>query len=98
MIRTKRKFPVHARKCRAAARSELTSATLGSDAHAYAFDNVGNRGAATEAGTQFAYVTNELNQYLGVASSGEATFPRLAAETRTSSPPRVPARTRKHPC
>ena len=45
------------------ARSELTSATLGSDAYAYAFDNVGNRGAATEAGTQFAYVTNELNQY-----------------------------------
>ena len=45
------------------ARSELTSATLGSDAYAYAFDNVGNRGTATEAGTQFAYVTNELNQY-----------------------------------
>ena len=45
------------------ARSELTSATLGSDAYAYAFDNVGNRGAATEAGTQFAYTTNELNQY-----------------------------------
>ena len=44
------------------ARSELTSATLGSDAYAYAFDNVGNRGAATEAGTQFAYTTNELNQ------------------------------------
>ena len=44
------------------ARSELTSATLGSDAYAYAFDNVGNRGAATETGTQFAYTTNELNQ------------------------------------
>ena len=45
------------------ARSELTSATLGNAAYAYAFDNVGNRGAATEAGTQFAYTTNELNQY-----------------------------------
>ncbi|MGN0861309.1 MAG: hypothetical protein ACI4P3_05390 [Candidatus Spyradosoma sp.] len=49
------------------ARSELTSATLGNDAYAYAFDNVDNRGAATEAGTQFAYTTNELNQYSGIA-------------------------------
>ena len=45
------------------ARSELTSATLGSDAYAYAFDYIGNRSTATEAGTQFAYTTNELNQY-----------------------------------
>ncbi len=53
------------------ARSELTSATLGSDAYAYAFDYIGNRGAATEAGTQFAYTTNNLNQY---TSRGEAAF------------------------
>ena len=34
------------------ARSELTSATLGSDNYAYAFDNIGNRNSATETGTQ----------------------------------------------
>ena len=45
--------------------------------YAYAFDNVGNRSTATEAGTQFAYVTNELNQYSGIASPGEATFQSL---------------------
>ena len=33
------------------ARSELTSATLGSDNYAYAFDNIGNRNSATETGT-----------------------------------------------
>ena len=59
------------------ARSELTSATLGSDAYAYAFDYIGNRGMATEAGTQFAYTTNTLNQYSGITSSGEATFQSL---------------------
>ncbi len=36
--------------------------------YAYAFDNVGNRGAATEAGTQFAYTTNELNQCPAIVS------------------------------
>ena len=53
------------------ARSELASATLGSDAYAYAFDYIGNRSTATEAETQFAYTTNELNQY---TSRGEAAF------------------------
>ena len=53
------------------ARSELTSATLGSDEYAYAFDYIGNRGAATEAGIQFVYTTNNLNQY---TSRGEAAF------------------------
>ena len=38
------------------ARSELTSATLGNAAYAYAFDNVGNRSSATEAGTRGEYV------------------------------------------
>ena len=66
------------------ARSELTSATLGSDAYAYAFDNVGNRSAATEAGTQFAYVTNELNQYSGIASPGEATRLHASLTSRLS--------------
>ena len=38
------------------ARSELTSAPLGNAAYAYAFDNVGNRSSATEAGTLVEYV------------------------------------------
>ncbi len=59
------------------ARSELNSATLGSDEYAYAFDYVGNRSTATETGTQFAYVTNSLNQYSEILSSGEATFQSL---------------------
>ncbi|MGF0069905.1 hypothetical protein [Candidatus Spyradosoma sp. SGI.093] len=53
------------------ARSELTSTTLGSDAYAYAFDYVGNRGTATEKDASLSYVTNNLNQY---TSRGEAAF------------------------
>ncbi|MGF0069413.1 RHS repeat domain-containing protein [Candidatus Spyradosoma sp. SGI.093] len=59
------------------ARSELTSATLGSDAYAYAFDYIGNRSTATEKDASLSYVTNSLNQYSGIASSGEATFQSL---------------------
>ena len=53
------------------ARSELTSATLGSDAYAYAFDYIGNRSTATEKDASLSYVTNNLNQY---TSRGEAAF------------------------
>lgn len=52
-------------------RSELTSATLGSDNYAYAFDNIGNRSTASEAGTQSSYTTNNLNQYDSI-SAGDA--------------------------
>ena len=52
-------------------RSELTSATLGDDSYAYAFDHIGNRNTASEAGTQSAYSTNNLNQYTEI-SLGEA--------------------------
>ena len=52
-------------------RSELVSATLGNDEYAYAFDNIGNRNTASEAGTQSAYSTNNLNQYTEI-SLGEA--------------------------
>ncbi|MBP3302927.1 MAG: hypothetical protein J6L64_07345, partial [Opitutales bacterium] len=58
------------------ARSELTSATLGSDSYAYAFDHIGNR--ATEAvaiansESQISnYSANNLNQYTDI-SLGEA--------------------------
>ena len=47
------------------ARSELTSATLGSDNYAYAFDHIGNRNTASESGTQSSYSANTLNQYTG---------------------------------
>ena len=52
-------------------RSELTSATLGDDSYAYAFDHIGNRNTASEAGTESAYSTNNLNQYTAI-SLGEA--------------------------
>lgn len=57
-------------------RSELTSATLGSDNYAYAFDNIGNRATATVAiansESQVSnYSTNNLNQYTGI-SLGDA--------------------------
>ena len=48
------------------ARSELTGAVSSADSaynYAYAFDNIGNRATASEAGTQTNYATNALNQY-----------------------------------
>ena len=50
-------------------RSELTSATLGNAAYAYAFDYIGNRNSASEAGTQLAYTANALNQYSTVTET-----------------------------
>ena len=51
------------------ARSELTGAVSSADSaynYAYAFDNIGNRATASEAGTQTNYATNALNQYASV--------------------------------
>ena len=56
------------------ARSELTSATLGNDEYAYAFDNIGNRASSAEAGTQSAYSTNNLNQYASIGENEENAF------------------------
>ena len=50
------------------ARSELTSATLGSDNYAYAFDHIGNRNTASESGTQSSYSANTLNQYTDIST------------------------------
>ena len=50
-------------------RSELTSATLGNAAYAYAFDYIGNRDSASEAGTQLAYAANALNQYATITET-----------------------------
>ena len=67
------------------ARSELTSATLGSDNYAYAFDHLGNR--ATEAiaiangESQISnYTANNLNQYTDI-SLGEAVSSPLQYDT-----------------
>ncbi|MBQ8722783.1 MAG: RHS repeat protein, partial [Opitutales bacterium] len=54
------------------ARSELTSATLGSDNYAYAFDHIGNRNTASESGTQSSYSANALNQYTGIVQSSSS--------------------------
>ena len=44
-------------------RGELPSAAQGADAYRYAYDNVGNRNASTEAGATASYQTNALDQY-----------------------------------
>ncbi len=52
------------------ARSQLTSATLRSAAtntFSYAYDNIGNRSSAMEAGIATSYTANELNQYSAIA-------------------------------
>ncbi len=60
-------------------RSELTSATLGNAAYAYAFDYIGNRNSASEAGTQLAYAANALNQYSTITGT-EAFTPTYDAD------------------
>ncbi len=60
-------------------RSELTSATFGNAAYAYAFDYIGNRDSASEAGTQLAYAANALNQYSTITET-EAFTPTYDAD------------------
>ena len=55
------------------ARSELTSATLGSDNYAYAFDHIGNRAAealaiANSESRISNYSANNLNQYTDIST------------------------------
>ncbi len=51
------------------ARSELTSALMGTNGFDYAYDNIGNRNQTTENGGQTTdYLSSELNQYLSVTS------------------------------
>ena len=65
-------------------RSELTSATLGNAAYAYAFDYIGNRATASEAGTQLAYAANALNQYATITET-EAFTPTYDADGNATS-------------
>ncbi len=65
-------------------RSELTSATLGNAAYAYAFDYLGNRATASEAGTQLAYAANALNQYATITET-EAFTPTYDADGNATS-------------
>lgn len=56
-------------------RSELTSATLGTAAYAYAYDNIGSRETAREAEQEItAYVANQLNQYTNISRGEEMPF------------------------
>jgi len=50
-------------------KSELAAATLGTDAYAYDYDNIGNRKTARETEEEFAYTANELNQYTSIDQS-----------------------------
>ena len=59
------------------ARSELVSAVSDVDAnynYAYAFDHIGNRATEAVAGTENAYATNSLNQYLSVTPAESPAF------------------------
>jgi RHS repeat-associated protein len=47
-------------------RSELTSATMGTNAYGYVFDSIGNRTEATNNAEVLAYQANALNQYTNI--------------------------------
>ena len=51
-------------------RSELVSATLGSNEFSYAFDSIGNRSSVSESGAESVYLTNALNQYDSITRGG----------------------------
>jgi RHS repeat-associated protein len=48
--------------------SELTSAALGTNAYAYAYDQIGNRISATENTETAEYLANALNQYASISN------------------------------
>ena len=55
-------------------RSELTSATLGTDQYGYSFDNIGNRITAAELADEIAYLANNLNQYTSIEKNTQTPF------------------------
>ena len=55
-------------------RSELSAATVNGTNYEYAYDNIGNRTAATEGGEITSYVSNGLNQYTMIRRSVEDSF------------------------
>ncbi len=55
-------------------RSELTSATIGTDGYSYSYDNIGNRITARELADEINYSSNNLNQYTGIVKNEETPF------------------------
>ncbi len=55
-------------------RSELTQATLGTNAYAYAFDPIGNRQTADEPDFSATYSANTLNQYTNISYGQTSVF------------------------
>ena len=51
------------------ARGQITNAVVDGDAFRYAYDHIGNRQSAYEAGTTTAYSANNVNQYTAVGSA-----------------------------
>jgi hypothetical protein len=62
------------------ARSELSSAQMGTNAYGYAYDPIGNRLSASNNAEALAYAANSLNQYTAILSSASS------APLRESSP------------
>ena len=62
--------------------SQLTAATLGTDAYSYSYDNIGNRKTAQEAAEEAtAYDANNLNQYTSIQEgTAEAFVPTFDAD------------------
>ncbi|MBT9449339.1 RHS repeat-associated core domain-containing protein [Akkermansia glycaniphila] len=55
-------------------KSELTSASIGQAAFAYAFDNIGNRKTAQQTTEHLTYATNPLNQYTSITPQQQPAF------------------------
>ena len=66
-------------------RSELVAATVNGTNYEYAYDNIGNRTAATEGDEVTGYVSNGLNQYTMIRRSAEDFFFRNLMKTATNS-------------
>lgn len=61
-------------------RMELTAATLGDQAYAYAYDNIGNRKTAQEEANEITYRANALNQYTEIHENGVPFIPAFDAD------------------
>ena len=58
------------------ARSELSSARMGTNAYGYAYDPIGNRLTASNNAEALSYAANALNQYTNIISSAFSAPPR----------------------
>ncbi len=50
-------------------RSEVVSAAMGTNDYSYLFDQIGNRIEASEAGDEWSYIANPLNQYAAITNN-----------------------------